>query len=178
MYNHKEVEERVLNFWKKKKIYEKVKKKNKGKKKFYFADGPPYATGNIHMGTALNKILKDVAMRYKRTSGFDVFDRPGYDTHGLPIENSVEKKLGFTKKEDIEKFGIKKFVNECKKYATRYIGVMNKEFENLGVWMDFKNPYLTLEKHYIESIWDTFKDADRKKTSLFRSVSCSCLYTL
>ena len=162
MYDFKKTEEEVLKFWKQKKIYNKVRKKNSRGKRFYFMDGPPYATGHIHMGTALNKILKDIAMRYKRSTGHDVFDRPGYDTHGLPIENKVEKKLGFKKKEDIEKYGVKKFIGECKKFATEFIDVMNDEFINLGVWMDFENPYLTLKNEYIETIWDTFKKANQK----------------
>ena len=163
MYNFKISEKEILDFWKKENIFEKIRKKNFKGKKFYFMDGPPYATGHIHMGTALNKILKDVAMRQKRLQGFDVFDKAGYDTHGLPIENKVEKNLGFEKKEDIEKYGVKRFIEQCKKFATEYIDVMNKDFINLGVWMDFDNPYLTLEKEYIESIWDTFKKADEKK---------------
>jgi len=162
MYDFKKTEEEILKFWKQKKIYDKVRKKNSRGKRFYFMDGPPYATGHIHMGTALNKILKDIAMRYKRLTGHDVFDRPGYDTHGLPIENNVEKKLGFKKKEDIEKYGVKKFIHECKKFATGFLEVMNDEFSNLGVWMDFENPYLTLKNEYIETIWDTFKKADQK----------------
>jgi isoleucyl-tRNA synthetase len=162
MYDFKKNEEEVLKFWKQKKIYDKVRKKNSRGEKFYFMDGPPYATGHIHIGTALNKILKDIAMRYKRSTGHDVFDRPGYDTHGLPIENKVEKKLGFKKKEDIEKYGVKKFIGECKKFAIEFIDVMNNEFINIGVWMDFENPYLTLKNEYIETIWDTFKKADQK----------------
>ena len=162
MYDFKKTEEEILKFWKEKKIYEKVRKKNSKGKKFYFMDGPPYATGHIHMGTALNKILKDIAMRYERLLGKNVFDRPGYDTHGLPIENKVEKKLGFRKKEEIEKYGVKKFIQQCKKFATEFIDIMNNEFINLGIWMDFEDPYLTLEKKYMESIWDTFKKADEK----------------
>ena len=162
MYDFKKIDEEVLRFWKEKKIYEKLKKRNSKGEKFYFMDGPPYATGHIHMGTALNKVLKDIAMRSQRVMGKNVFDRAGYDTHGLPIENKVEKKLGFKKKEDIETYGVKKFINECKNFATEFIDVMNGEFENLGVWMDFKNPYLTLTNEYIESIWDTFKKADEK----------------
>ncbi len=156
-------EEQILKFWKDKKIYEKAKSKNSKSKPFYFMDGPPYATGHIHMGTALNKILKDIAMRSQRLQGKDVFDRAGYDTHGVPIEFQIEKEIGSKSKQDIEKFGIKKFITKCKQYATQYIGVMNNEFENLGVWMDFKNPYLTLDNKYIETIWDTFKIADKKK---------------
>ncbi len=155
-------EKEILEFWKKKKIYEKSKKKNSKGKKFYMMDGPPYATGNIHMGTALNKILKDVTMRSQRLQGKNVFDRPGYDTHGVPIEIQIEKEIGSKSKKDIEKYGVKKFIEKCKKFATQYIGVMNSEFENLGVWMDFSNPYLTLDKEYIEKIWETFKYADKK----------------
>jgi len=157
-----ENEQQVLDFWEKKDIYKKSKKKNSKGKKFYFMDGPPYATGHIHMGTALNKVLKDVAIRSQRMQGKDVFDRPGYDTHGLPIEHQVEKEIGSKSKNDIEKYGVKKFVDQCREYATRYIGVMNDEFKNLGVWMDWDNPYKTLSDEYIESIWDVLKKAYEK----------------
>jgi len=163
MYNFKESEEKILKFWKEKKIYNKSKKKNARGKKFYFMDGPPYATGHIHIGTALNKCLKDIAMRSQRLQGKDVFDRAGYDTHGVPIEFQIEKEIGSKNKQDIEKYGVKKFIEKCKEYATKYIDVMNFEFGNLGVWMDFKNAYLTLDKEYVETIWDTFKEADKKK---------------
>jgi len=162
MLDFKTTEEEILKFWEKNKIYEKVKKKNSKGKKFYFMDGPPYANGSIHMGTALNKTLKDIAMRSRRLQGFDVFDRPGYDTHGVPIEFQVEKTIGSTCKQDIEKYGVKKFVGECKKFATKHIGVMNDQFKNLGVWMDWDNPYLTLDDEYIEAIWSAFKEADKK----------------
>ena len=155
-------EKEILSFWSDKKIYEKSKKKNSKGKKFYFMDGPPYATGHIHMGTALNKISKDIAMRSRRLQGFDVFDMPGYDTHGVPIELQVEKEIGSHGKQDIEKFGVKNFVERCKKFATQYIDVMNEEFKNLGVWMDWENPYLTLDDKYIEAIWHAFKEADKK----------------
>ena len=157
-----DTEESILGFWKKEKIYEKSVKKNARGKKFYLMDGPPYATGHIHMGTALNKILKDIAMRSRRLQGFDVFDRAGYDTHGVPIEYQIEKEIGSKSKQDIEKFGIKKFIDKCKEFATKYIDAMNSEFINLGVWMNFKEPYLTLTDDYIETIWDTFKVADKK----------------
>ena len=158
-----EQEKRTLEFWREKKIYEKSVKRNEKGGKFYFMDGPPYATGHIHMGTALNKILKDIAMRSQRLQGKSVFDRAGYDTHGVPIEYQIEKEIGSKSKQDIEKFGVKKFIEKCKDFATKFIGVMNSEFENLGAWMDFKNPYLTLSNEYVETIWDTFKEADKKK---------------
>ncbi|MCX6799092.1 MAG: isoleucine--tRNA ligase [Candidatus Diapherotrites archaeon] len=156
----REKEEEIKRFWEKKKIPDSVRRQSaKQKKPFYFMDGPPYATGHVHMGTALNKILKDVAIRSKRMQGYCVFDRPGYDTHGLPIENKVEQLLGFTGKKDIEKYGVKPFVEECKKFATQFIDVMNAEFLDLGIWMDWENPYLTLTDDYIEAIWWTFKMA-------------------
>lgn len=156
-------EEGVRKFWANKKIAEKVKQQaSQSRKNFFFMDGPPYATGSIHMGTALNKILKDVSIRQKRMQGFEVRDQPGYDTHGLPIEHKVEKELGIKNKDEIEKIGVDKFVKECEKFATKFIGVMNGEFDNLGVWMDWENPYLTLSNDYIEAIWWTFKKADEK----------------
>jgi isoleucyl-tRNA synthetase len=155
-------EDEILKFWKEKKIFEKSKEKNIKGKKFYLMDGPPYASGHIHMGTALNKILKDIALRCKRLQGCNVFDRAGYDTHGIPIEFQVEKEIESKSKKDIEKFGVKKFINRCKDFATQFIDVMNSDFENLGVWMDFKNPYLTLSNEFIETIWDVFKTADKK----------------
>ena len=158
-----EQEKEILEFWNKNKIYEKSRKQNTKGKKFYMMDGPPYATGHIHIGTALNKISKDIAMRARRLQGYDVFDRPGYDTHGVPIEFKIEKEIGSQSKQDIEKYGVKKFIEKCKQFATQYIDVMNKEFINLGVWMDFDNPYLTLNNEYIETIWETFKEADKKK---------------
>ncbi|MCX8158997.1 MAG: isoleucine--tRNA ligase [Candidatus Pacearchaeota archaeon] len=161
--NLKSEEKDVLDFWESHKIYEKSVKKNaKSAKKFYLMDGPPYANGQIHMGTALNKILKDIAMRMKRLQGYNVFDRPGYDTHGVPIEFQIEKEIGSKSKKDIEKFGVKNFVEKCKKFATQYIEVMNNEFKNLGVWMDWNNPYITLSDDYIEAIWHAFKEAEKK----------------
>jgi len=158
----KEQEEKIRSFWKKNNIIQKARNMNPKGKGFYMMDGPPYASGHIHLGTALNKVIKDITLRQKRMQGFSVLDRPGYDTHGLPIENKVEKKLGFKTKEEIENHGVEKFVTECKNFATEYIEVMNQEFDNLGVWMDWENPYLTLNKEYIEAIWWTFKKANEK----------------
>jgi isoleucyl-tRNA synthetase len=159
----KQAEEKVQAFWKKNDIMEKSRNQHrKAKQKFYFMDGPPYATGYIHMGTALNKILKDIAMRSHRLQGFDVFDRPGYDTHGLPIENKVEQKMGFKSKQDIEDFGIEKFVQECRKFATEFIDIQNQQYIDLGVWMDWKNPYITLSREYIDALWWTFQKAEEK----------------
>ncbi len=155
MNNEKEQE--VIKFWGKNRIYKKSR--NLGGKKFYFLDGPPYASGSIHMGTAENKILKDAYIRFWRMAGFNVWDQPGYDTHGLPIENKVEKQLQIKSKADIDRLGIEKFIIECRSFATKFIGTMNKQFANLGVWMDWDNPYITLSNEYIEGAWHTFKVA-------------------
>ena len=161
-YNFEKVEKSVKERWEKDNIYSKTKEKFSKYPKFYFLDGPPYATGFIHMGTAWNKILKDAYIRFMRMKGRNVFDRPGYDTHGTPIEVKVEKELGFESKKDIEKFGVDKFIEKCREFATKYIGVMNEQFKNLGVWMNFNDPYITLTKDYIEGAWYTFKVAYKK----------------
>ncbi len=159
VHSPKEIEDKILEFWKKERIYEKAKKQREKAKKFYFLDGPPYATGFIHVGTAFNKVLKDCHIRFFRMFGFNVWDQPGYDTHGVPIENKVEQELGFKSKKDIENFGIENFIKKCREFATKFIDIMANQFINLGVWMDWNNPYLTLTNDYIEGAWFTFKKA-------------------
>ncbi len=165
----KQTEKEITAYWQKNSIEKKSITINKGKPRFYFLDGPPYATGSIHMGTAWNKIIKDYYIRYLRMSGYNVWVQPGYDTHGLPIENKVEKKLKLKNKDEIEKLGIEKFNSECKKFATEHIGTMSREFRNLGVWMDWDNPYLTLDNSYIEGAWHTFK-VGYKKGFLYKDI--------
>ncbi|MCD6495981.1 MAG: class I tRNA ligase family protein, partial [Candidatus Aenigmarchaeota archaeon] len=94
MYKFADVENEVMHFWKKDGTYDKLKKARSKGKHFFFMDGPPYATGSIHMGTAWNKIVKDAFLRFHRMQGENVWDQPGYDTHGTPIETKVEKELG------------------------------------------------------------------------------------
>jgi|TARA_B100001964_G_scaffold233627_1_gene291168 isoleucyl-tRNA synthetase len=156
-------EPEILKFWKDKKIYEKAKNNNKGKKKFYFLDGPPYTSGKVHLGTAWNKSLKDSILRYKRMQGFDVLDRAGYDMHGLPTENAAEAELGIKKKDEIEKFGVGKFVKACKDLSIKNMKVMNKDFQRLGVWMDFENAYQSVKKEFIDGEWYLVKKAHEKK---------------
>ncbi|MEW6748269.1 MAG: isoleucine--tRNA ligase [Candidatus Micrarchaeota archaeon] len=163
MYDHRKVEQEVLAFWEKHGIYGKAKKKNSGSETFYFCDGPPYATGQIHPGTGWNKTIKDAVCRYQRMCGKDVRVQAGYDTHGLPIEVKVEQELKFTNKNDIERYGIGKFVDKCKSFATKYVGVMGKQFQSLGVWMDFDRPYITYHDDYINSSWKTLKMAHERE---------------
>lgn len=163
MYNPKEIEKEVLEFWDKNKIYQKAKSKNKGKKPFYFLDGPPYTSGMVHIGTAWNKVLKDMSIRFRRMQGFDVWDRAGYDMHGLPVEHKVQAKFGLDSKEDIENFGVSKFIEECKKFAVENLYSMNKDFKNLGVWMDFDNAYQSIKKEFISGEWWLVKKAHENK---------------
>lgn len=164
MYDFRKSEEEILDFWEKQRIYEKVKAKNKGKKKFYYLDGPPYTTGKIHIGHAWGKALRDSAMRYFRMRGFDVWDQPGFDMHGLPIEVSVEKKLGIKdKKEILVRLGLAKFIEECRNFAISEMHPMIKDFKRVGVWMDWDNPYMTIKNEYIEGVWWALKRAHDNK---------------
>ncbi len=155
-------EPKILAFWNANEIYPKVKDKNKGKQKFYFLDGPPYTSGKVHIGTAWNKSMKDLILRYKRMQGFDVIDRAGYDMHGLPTENATEKKLGLKSKEEIPKMGVDKFVKACKDLSISNLKQMNEDFKRLGVWMDFENAYQTVSNDYIDGEWWLVKTANEK----------------
>ncbi|MDE1798694.1 MAG: class I tRNA ligase family protein, partial [Candidatus Micrarchaeota archaeon] len=157
------IEQEILAYWKANAIYSKVKAKNAGGAPFFFCDGPPYATGQIHPGTAWNKSIKDCILRYKRANGFRVRDQPGYDTHGLPIEVKVEQELKINNKKQIEQIGVAKFVQRCKTFASQYIGVISQQFERCGVWMDWERPYVTYQDSYIEAIWRTMAAAHEKK---------------
>ena len=163
MYDHKAVEKEILDFWEKKEIYEKVKKSRLKGEDYYFCDGPPYATGQIHPGTGWNKCAKDAICRFWRGRGKNVRVQPGFDTHGLPIEVKVERELKIKNKREIEKYGIDKFIEECKQFATKYIGVMGDQFKSLGVWMDWDNPYITYKDSYIESSWETIAKAHSRE---------------
>ena len=160
MLNLIEREEKVLAYWKENDINGKVRQNGRGKKKFYFLDGPPYVTGDLHPGHIWVKTLKDIYVRYKRYRGFEVVDRAGYDVHGLPIENKVERELGLTSKIDIEqKIGIEAFVKECKTYVEKYMGRIDADYERYGISLDFKNPYLPYTSSYMEVAWGMFKKA-------------------
>ncbi|MEM3381098.1 MAG: isoleucine--tRNA ligase [Candidatus Bathyarchaeia archaeon] len=162
-YSPKELEEEILDWWSRNHTYMKVKEQLRGRTKFYFLDGPPYVTNPPHVGTAWNKILKDTVIRYFRMRGYDVRDQPGYDCHGLPIEVKVEEDLKIKSKREIEEsITIKKFIEHCKKYAEENLHIQTRIFKDLGVWMDWENPYLTYTNEYIESVWWAVKRADER----------------
>tara|TARA_B100001057_G_scaffold477151_1_gene546017 strand:- start:4286 stop:7009 length:2724 start_codon:yes stop_codon:yes gene_type:complete len=136
-------EPEILKKWEKDKIFEKLRKNSKGKEKFILHDGPPYANGHIHMGTALNKILKDIITRFHQMNGKDSVYVPGWDCHGLPIEWKIEEQYK-KKKKNKDEVPIKDFRQECREFAKSWIDVHIKEFKRLGVVGDFNNYYSTM----------------------------------
>ncbi|MEM0449467.1 MAG: isoleucine--tRNA ligase [Methanomassiliicoccales archaeon] len=158
-YNPVELERKVREYWQKTDAYRKTKELRSSCPNFYFVDGPPYTTGAIHLGTSWNKTLKDTYIRFKRMQRFNVRDQPGYDMHGLPIEVKVEQSIGVKTKKEIEAYGIDRFVSTCKSFALEFQKRMTEQFKELGVWMDWDNPYLTITSSYIEAAWWTLKRA-------------------
>lgn len=172
-YRPAELERSVRERWEAGKAYLATKAHRAGGPDFYFIDGPPYTTGSIHLGTAWNKTLKDVVIRFLRMKGFNVRDQPGYDMHGLPIEVKVEKALGIRNKKEIETFGMDRFVARCREFALGNLSNMTREFSELGVWMDWDRPYTTITNPYIEAAWWTLRRAADKDllTRLERSTT-------
>jgi len=136
-------EPKILEDWNKKNIFKKLREKSKGREKFILHDGPPYANGHIHMGTALNKILKDVIVRTQQMAGKDSIYVPGWDCHGLPIEWKIEEEYR-KKGQNKDDVPIVKFRQECREFAEKWIDIQKKEFRRLGVEGDWDNPYLTM----------------------------------
>jgi isoleucyl-tRNA synthetase len=156
-YTPAAVEDAVAGHWDEVNAYEAAKAAHEDDPSFFFVDGPPYTSGQMHLGTAWNKTLKDCIIRYKRMQGYDVTDRPGYDMHGLPIEVKVEEELGFDSKKDIEEFGVEPFIEECKAFAERNRENMDGDFQSIGTWMDWDDPYKTISPEYMESAWWAFQ---------------------
>ena len=161
-YDAKSIEKDIQKYWKETDAYRKTKELRANGENFYFVDGPPYTTGAIHLGTAMNKTVKDILIRYWRMCGYNVRDQPGFDMHGLPIEVKVEKNIGVHSKKDIEELGIDKFVNTCREFALGLHADMTEQFKQLGVWMDWDHPYQTIRLDYIESAWWTLQKAHEK----------------
>src|SRR2546428_1889124 len=152
-------EREVENFWAGERVSGRPAAGGKKGEFFFSAAAPPYTTGSIHLGNVLNKTIKDLVVRYHRMRGYHVRDQPGYDMHGLPIEVQVEKTLGITNKKEIEELGIEKFVNTCRTFATDLLQTMTKQFQSLGIWLDWDRPYMTIRNEFIEAAWWTLKRA-------------------
>jgi isoleucyl-tRNA synthetase len=170
-------EEAILAFWKENKIFEKSLAKQAPNGEFVFYDGPPFATGLPHSGSLLSSVSKDVIPRYKTMRGYYVRRRWGWDTHGLPIESLVEKKLGLKTKKDILTIGVKKFNETARSMVLEYVQDWKRYVERVGRWVDFDNSYKTMDVTYIESVWWALKEI-YKKGNLYegRKVLMYCLH--
>ncbi len=151
------MEKEVTNLWKQKDIIKKNFDMNDGKRYFTFYDGPPTANGKPHVGHILTRVMKDIIPRYKVMKGYKVIRKAGWDTHGLPVELEIEKKLGISGKQQIEEYGIEKFVKECKESVFTYVSMWEKMTNQIGYWVDMENPYVTYHNNYIESVWWALK---------------------
>ena len=158
-YKPQELEPNIERFWHGKKINEKVREKNKEGKKFYFLDGPPYTSGRLHLAHAWNYSLKDMVVRYKKMRGFNVWDRDGFDMHGLPTAHKVMNKHGLKTKEEIIKFGLDKFIKECLEFSKEMAGIMVKDLKRLGISLNLENPYMPITKEFMEGEWWLIKKA-------------------
>ncbi len=156
-YSPADVEASVEDYWDEHNAYEATKEAHAEDPTFFFVDGPPYTSGQMHLGTAWNKTLKDAVIRQKRMTGHQVTDRPGYDMHGLPIEVKVEEQLGFENKQDIEDYGMDAFIEECKTFAVENRAAMDEDFQSIGAWFDWDDPYETISPEYMEAAWHGFK---------------------
>ena len=152
------MEQEVAKNWAEKDIVKKNFDLNQGKRYFTFYDGPPTANGMPHAGHILTRVMKDIIPRYKVMQGYRVIRKAGWDTHGLPVELEIEKKLGISGKEQIEEYGVEKFVKECKESVFKYVSIWEQMTNKVGFWVDMKNPYITYDNKYIESVWWALKE--------------------
>lgn len=156
-------EEEILRFWKDNNTFEGSLAKDAPQGEFVFYDGPPFATGLPHYGSLLSSIVKDVIPRYKTMRGYHVRRRWGWDCHGLPIENMIEKELGMKTKRDIEELGIDKFNEACRASVLRYADAWKEYVDRVGRWVEYDNAYKTMDVTYMESVWWALKRMHKKK---------------
>ncbi len=152
-----EIENEVSDLWKEKDIIKKSFNSNEDGEYFTFYDGPPTANGKPHVGHILTRVMKDIIPRYKVMKGYKVIRKAGWDTHGLPVELEIEKKLGISGKSQIEEYGVEKFVKDCKESVFTYVSMWEKMTNQIGYWVDMENPYVTYHNDYIESVWWALK---------------------
>lgn len=155
-------EERILKFWQENKIFEKTLQQTEGNKEFVFFEGPPTANAKPALHHLEARAFKDVIPRYKTMQGFHVRRRGGWDTHGLPVELQIEKKLGLTSKKDIEAYGVEKFNRECKESVFQYIKDWEDFTDRIGYWVDKGNAYFTFDNSYIESLWSVLAHVEKR----------------
>ena len=152
-----DMEKEIAHLWKEKDVITKNFDMNSGKEEFTFYDGPPTANGKPHVGHVLTRVMKDIIPRYKVMKGYHVLRKAGWDTHGLPVELEIEKKLGISGKPQIEEYGVEKFVKECKGSVFSYVNMWREMSEKTAYWVDMDDPYVTYHDNYIESVWWALK---------------------
>ena len=150
-------EEKILEFWKENDIFHKSIENRKNAPYFSFYDGPPFATGKPHYGHILATTIKDAVLRYATMKGYQVPRRVGWDCHGLPVENLIEKELGIKNKRQVEELGIEKFNNSCRNSVFSCVSDFQKTLERVGRWADYGSAYSTMDNNYIESVWWVLK---------------------
>ena len=162
-YNPQEIENEISSYWNKNNVKEKVRESTEGNEPFFLIDGPPYLNGAPHVGHMQGKVIKDVMLRFKQMQGFDVHDQAGFDTHGLPNELATEEELGIEDKNEIgDSISAAKFIEECKDRATSAKGQWQGVMNDLAVWQDFEDPYMTYDADYIETAWWLLKKTHEK----------------
>ena len=160
--NFLEREKEIIEFWNANGVFEQSITKNEGNDEFCFYDGPPTANGKPHIGHVLTRVMKDIIPRYQTMKGKHVLRKAGWDTHGLPVELEIEKKLGLDGKQDIEKYGLEPFIKQCKDSVFKYTTEWKTMSDRLGYWCDMDNPYVTYHDDYIESEWWALKEIWKK----------------
>ena len=160
--NFVEREKEIVEYWNEKKVFEKSMQAKEGNTEFSFYDGPPTANGKPHIGHILTRVMKDIVPRYQTMKGKHVLRKAGWDTHGLPVELEVEKKLGLESKTGIESYGIEPFIQQCKQSVWQYSNEWKKMSDRVGYWCDMDNPYVTYHDNYIESEWWALKEIHKK----------------
>ena len=160
--NFVEREKQVEKFWEDNQIFEKSMKVREGNPSYVFYDGPPTANGKPHIGHVETRVIKDMIPRYRTMKGYQVPRKAGWDTHGLPVELEVEKKLGLDGEDQIEKYGVEPFIEQCKESVWKYEGMWEDFSHTVGFWADMKNPYVTYHNDYIESEWWALKEIWKK----------------
>ncbi|KAI0318329.1 isoleucine-tRNA ligase [Amylostereum chailletii] len=161
-FNFAKEEEKVIEFWREIDAFQTSLKLSEGRPEFSFYDGPPFATGLPHYGHLLAGTIKDIVTRHAHVSGFHVPRRFGWDTHGLPVEHEIDKKLGITSRQDVLDMGIGAYNAECRAIVMRYSGEWRRTVERMGRWIDFDNDYKTLNLGFMESVWWAFKELFEK----------------
>jgi isoleucyl-tRNA synthetase len=175
LYNAKKIEEEMLDLWDKTDTFQKSVDNRPEEKRYAFYDGPPFATGLPHYGHIVASLMKDVVPRYFTMRGFRVDRKWGWDCHGLPVENIVEKDLGLASKRDIEEYGVAKFNEACRSTVLRYAEEWKKTVRRMGRFVDMQHDYKTMDISFMESVWWVFSELWKKDLFFIKGIN-PCIF--